>query len=385
MTDTWCVLPWTHVCVRTDTALKPCCRFLSENPTNEFDVTLEDLSSKGIAAMNSDLFVDIRSKMLAGEQLPGCKKCYSQEADLKSNKRSMRQYFNEEFKLDRATCTDQFESVRYIEMSIDNICNLQCRICDSKFSSKLQNRDKYLNNQVFKKLEPNFSKFDNVDLSTLEQIKILGGEPFITPNFEKFIDYILDRSNPGKILLNIATNGTSIPSDSLLKKLNQFKLIYINVSLDAVAKSNDYQRFGSSYETTLNTAAAYEKLIPNSTVSYHVTVSIYTAGSLATTLNHFENIKSLYSVDFVRHPPHLSLLYTPSDYNNWVLEQNQSNVTAYGLIKNLLKENRYNIKYWSEFLDFTKKLDNYYNVSLRNYDSSLYEFLTTNYSYGDQI
>lgn len=384
MSNTWCVLPWTHICVRTDTALKPCCRFLSENPTNEFDVTLEDLSKNGIAAMNSDLFIDIRTKMLAGEQLPGCKKCYSQEADLKSNKRSMRQYFNEIFDLDPANCTDRFESIRYIEMSIDNICNLQCRICDSKFSSKLQNRDVFLNKQSFKKLEPNFNKFDNVDLSNLEHIKILGGEPFITPNFEKFIDYILERANPSKILLNIATNGTAIPSESLLKKLNKFKQIYINVSLDAVTKSNDYQRFGSKYETTLKTAAEYETLISNSIVSYHVTVSIYTAGSLAKTLDYFESIDRLYSIDFVRHPPYLSLLYTPSDYNTWVLEQNQSHQKAYALVKNLLKENQYNIKYWNEFLNFTKKLDNYYNVSLKEYDSDLYEFLLKNYSFGER-
>jgi organic radical activating enzyme len=383
MNDTWCVLPWTHVCVRTDMALKPCCRFLSENPTNEFDVTLEDLSKNGIAAMNSDLFTDIRAKMLAGEQLPGCKKCYSQEADLKSNKRSMRQYFNNEFKIDRTKCTEQFESVRYIEMSIDNICNLQCRICDSKFSSKLQNRDAYLGKQVFKKLEPNFNKFDAVDLSNLEHIKILGGEPFITPNFEKFVDYIIERSKPSDVLLNIATNGTSTPSNSIIEKLKQFKAIYINVSLDSVTRSNDYQRFGSKYDKTLEIAESYEKLMPNSTVSYHVTVSVYTAGALAKTISHFENINRLYSVDFVRHPPHLSLLYTPKNYNDWVLEQNQDHSVAFGLLTNIFKENQYNIKYWGEFLDFTKKLDNYYGIRLTDYDLNLYEFLSKNYHFGD--
>lgn len=383
MSNTWCVLPWTHVCVRTDNALKPCCRFLSENPTNEFSVTLDDLSEQGIAAMNSDLFTEIRTKMLAGEQLPGCKKCYSQEADLKSNKRSMRQYFNDEIKLDPASCTVQFDSVRYIEMSIDNICNLQCRICDSKFSSKLQNRDRYLDKPVFKKLEPSFVKFDNVDLSNLERIKILGGEPFITPNFEKFIDYILERAEPANILLDVATNGTTVPNEVLIEKLNRFKSIYINVSIDSVTRSNDYQRFGSNHTQTLEIARRYETLIPKSSVSYHITVSIYTAGSLGKTLAYFESIDKFYSVDFVRHPSHLSLLHTPENYNKWVLEQNRDHSTAYDLIKNVLKENQYNIKYWHDFLEFTKKLDNYYRVSLKDYDRDFYDFLVKNYAFGD--
>ena len=101
----------------------------------------------------------------------------------------MRQYNNEYFSNIRIEdCNENFSQVQYIEMSIDNICNLQCQMCNSKFSSKLINRDKLLGNTVYKKLEPSFRKFDSVDLSKLEKVKILGGEPFITPNFSKFID-----------------------------------------------------------------------------------------------------------------------------------------------------------------------------------------------------
>ena len=49
--------------------------------------------------------------------------------------------------------TNKFDKVRYIEMSVDNVCNLECKMCDSKFSSKLQLRDKYLGNTTHKKLE----------------------------------------------------------------------------------------------------------------------------------------------------------------------------------------------------------------------------------------
>ena len=161
MTDTWCVLPWIHMCVRTNNTLKPCCRYMSNSPTEELNTSLDDIHSMGTDALNSNTSMLIREKMLAGKKLSGCKKCYSQEehTDLK-DRQSLRQYMNDRFVgITKDNCTTAFDSLRYIEMSIDNICNLQCKMCTSMFSSRLINRDKMLGEPVHKKLEPNFNKF----------------------------------------------------------------------------------------------------------------------------------------------------------------------------------------------------------------------------------
>jgi organic radical activating enzyme len=373
--NTFCILPWVHLCVRTDNTLKPCCRFLSDNPSNEFKTTLDDINAIAEESMNSDYFKNIRNKMLNGEKIKGCQKCYTQEENNISNKLSMRQHFNNKISINAQSLDNTFYKTKYIEMSIDNVCNLQCRMCDSKFSSKLQNRDKFLGNAVFKKLEPNFYKLSSLDLSELEEVKILGGEPFITPNFEKFIDFLSVNSNLNNITLNIATNGTKIPSQKIIKKLNSFKNIFIHVSLDAYDTANDYQRMGSSFEKVFKNSQVYQTLIENCKISYHSTISIITANKLSKTINFFEQQNCLYSVDFVRDPEYYSLLYSPNNFKKWILESNQDNELALNLLNTFMFQRNYDLKFWKTFIDTTEKLDKYYDIKLENYNYELYRFL----------
>lgn len=379
--DTWCVLPWIHLCVRTDNILKPCCRYLSQSPTNELGLKLDDISEHGSDAMNVEKYKDIRRKMLAGERLPGCQKCYTQEehSDLK-DRHSMRQFLNYRYShVKRDQLTEEFESLRYIEMSVDNICNLQCKMCTSMFSSKLINRDRFLGNPVHKKLEPNFRKLDKMDLSKLEYVKILGGEPFITPNFVRFLDYLCERSNPANIMLEIATNGTSLPGDDVLERMNRFKMNYINVSLDSYAKSNDYQRWGGSFETTFNNAQTYGKIFDKVYITFHSVVSVLNANDLATTID-FIRDKNHYhiSVDFVRDPEYMSLLYAPPSYIEWILKENQWNFTAYRLIETFTNRASYDPARWLDFIDKIDVLDRYYGSSLDDYNPKLAAYLELN-------
>lgn len=378
-----CSLLWTHMCVRTNNTLKPCCRFQSNNPTNEFKETIDSVEANGINALNSEYFKNIRQKMLAGEKIDGCIKCYAEENIADSSKLSMRQYYNKNAEsLFDSNLTTNFDSVRYIEMSIDNICNLQCKMCDSKFSSKLQNRDKFLNNTVHKKLEPNFTKLKNLDLSNLSLVKILGGEPFITPNFEKFLDFLNEKSDPSKITLDIISNGTSMPSASIIKKLEKFENSWISISLDSYNKSNDYQRFGSNYLKIYENAVKYQQILKNLEISFHITTSVLTANHLAHTLDFLTNEGYRYSVDFVRDPPYLSILNSPTLFLEWILEKNKNNAVATSMLKNIAIEHKFDKAEWEKFLNINKKLDNYYKTNLKDYNSELFQFLNEHYQYG---
>lgn len=378
MKDTWCVLPWIHLCVRTDNVLKPCCRFISSSEIE--GINLDDIDKNGLGAMQAAPFVNLRNRMLQGKRSQGCQKCYSQESKNSGVVKSMRQQHNDQWDdITRENCTEDFAEVRYIEMAVDNICNLQCKMCDSRDSSKLINRDIYLKNAVYKKLEPSFRKLDSVDLSKLKKVKILGGEPFITPNFPKFIDYLIERTDPSNILLDISTNGTTIPADVLIKKLNKFKYVNINISLDSYDKSNDYQRYGGSYLQTYKNSQTYHQIFENAEFSYHLSLTTYTANKLSKTLNFLESNENHYSVDFVRHPEHLSLLYVPELLAEWFLEQNKDNTTALSMIKNVLKESKYNEVHWSKFKEITQLLDKYYNTELADYNPELYNFMIENH------
>jgi len=281
--------------------------------------------------------------------------------------------------LKQSECDAQFNSVQYLELSIDNICNLQCKMCDSKFSSRLVGRDRFLGNPVHKKLEPNYEKLRNLNLSKLTRIKLLGGEPFITPNFEQFLDFISSHVDVKQVYLDINTNATAIPSADIIYKLNQFGFLEFNVSLDSYSLSNNYQRWGSDYLQVFSNVKQYENLFDKKYIAYHSTISMLTANNLAHTVNILHDLHGYHiSIDFVRSPEFLCMLYAPSNYIDWVLTANKSNSVAYSVTSNFLKDAVYDPVIWQEFINTTRKLDEYYNTKLADYNPELAAFLEGN-------
>ena len=78
MSDTWCALPWIHMCVRPNNSLKPCCRFQVDD-TRNLKVNLESIEEHGIDAMNDSYWTQLRKDMLDGTRRSECQKCYKQE------------------------------------------------------------------------------------------------------------------------------------------------------------------------------------------------------------------------------------------------------------------------------------------------------------------
>jgi hypothetical protein len=180
----------------------------------------------------------------------------------------------------------------------------------------------------------------------------------------------------GQVYIDINTNATTIPSDSIVYKLNQFSFLEFNVSLDSYTSSNNYQRWGGDYEKVFNNVLVYEKIFKKKLIAYHSTISTLTANDLAYTLNILQKLHGYHvSIDFVRSPEHLCMLYAPSDYKDWVLAANESNATAYSVIGNFLKDAAYDPVRWQEFINTTKRLDEYYNIQLEDYNPALAKFI----------
>jgi hypothetical protein len=72
------------------------------------------------------------------------------------------------------------------------------------------------------------------------------------------------------------------------------------------------------------------------------------------------------------------MLYAPSNYIDWVLTANKSNSVAYSVTSNFLKDAVYDPVIWQEFINTTRKLDEYYNTKLADYNPELAAFLEGN-------
>lgn len=97
--------------------------------------------------------------------------------------------------------------LKYIEYDIVGHCNLNCKGC-SHFSN-IQKEKQFVELEVF---ERDIKRLANL-FSEIKRIKILGGEPLLHPDFDKFI--VSARKILPKARIDIVTNGI------LVDKINE--------------------------------------------------------------------------------------------------------------------------------------------------------------------
>ena len=97
--------------------VKPCCRFLEDYRPK--DHTLDNYSIQEI--FDSDFQNDLRKRILAGERLEGCTRCYEEEDN---NKKSLRMRLNEHPKVGAKTVDTENYKLEYLELSLSNDLSL---------------------------------------------------------------------------------------------------------------------------------------------------------------------------------------------------------------------------------------------------------------------
>lgn len=244
--------------------------------------------------------------MLTQDNLPEpCKRCTIEE---EANLDSMRLMYNKRW--EKYIGTEP--KIRFIETAFSAHCNLACRMCEEKFSSKW----KLINNPGIKPellMEPSkMEYYRNADLSNLEYISILGGEPFLTRQHDEFLDIITNQSNINNIELVYHTNGTIFPSKNIIEHWKNYKAVFIQFSIDHVDKKNDWLRPGSSWDTLQRTVNKYielQKELPNLNLGSHSVISninIWEIDKLIYWLTQHVNIDRCF-FDILRGPEHLSI------------------------------------------------------------------------------
>ena len=256
-------------------------------------------------------------------------------------------------------------------------------MCDSLFSSKLYDRDKMLievhnlkgrTPTKIPKQRIEFIKGLDIDWHALEHIKILGGEPFFSPNFPKLIDFLLEHSTVNNVTLEIVSNCTKRLDQDLIDKLNQFKWIILTCSLDGCNDINSYQRWGSpGWKETLDNYLWYHSMF-NNMMKFHVhsTYTILNLSGLADDMKYWEDNHPEWSVSFnFVTTGEYSPYFVPTWYRDWILEQwkgkDNERIT---LARKMFKENQSKYKPWKTWGLAMLKLqaiDDYYDSELGDY------------------
>ena len=205
-----------------------------------------------------------RQDTLNGIQHPDCQSCWN---DINNKVTPFKDWMNDWNNFDDAKIDEP--KVNYIEVDLDNTCDLSCLYCSADASSKIAQEEgiKGIDNTREKDIE-NFKLWlkDTINNSTTPiQLAFLGGEPTASKLFYEIIDYVttLDASN---VLLNITTNCNSKPHlfNKLLDAMNKSQCMWqINISNESYKDDSALIRYGldwDRFEKNLRAYASHKKV-----------------------------------------------------------------------------------------------------------------------------
>ena len=267
MTKSFCPLPFSHLAIRPNGRVYPCCVYKWDNVPEDFNIQDPNV-------FNHQFLENIREQMRNDVPIDGCSKCYANEEETGT---STRMYF-----LDRAKEFDMpvepVDDIKltYLDLALSNTCNNKCRMCNPDLSTSWYSDWRALGRKIPKGILEQNTVLENYDFSNMRFIKLIGGEPLMEQ--AKFID-VLKRCDRKKLSLLLTTNVTLIPNDELFSLLKECKKCSINLSIDSYGTLNDFLRKGSKWEKTVENMRWFYQHFPND-LNVHAVASIYNVNVL---------------------------------------------------------------------------------------------------------
>lgn len=244
--DLYCSAPFRYI-QYTPQGIMPCSMWQHE--PHEYEISMDHPDP-----FNHRMMEDFRNDMLANKGHPNCKVCYHVESQ---GLPSMRHRYNKIY----GKPTDV--KLTYLEFNLGNLCNLKCRMCGSWSSSKWISDEIELGSKPSPVVRRTIADI-RADLSHIEHIRLLGGEPLLEQDMIRELLYKVSglRGGLGKVSLSFTTNGTQKIDDSLMALLSMCEQVDMFVSVDGIGEINDYQRTGSKWEEVSENLHWYSQHAP---------------------------------------------------------------------------------------------------------------------------
>ncbi len=214
---------------------------------------------------NTPLKIKDREKMLLGEWPDrGCEYCKNIEdsGGISDRITNLDMWEFDPSKELQNNITSTTVSPQILEIYFSNKCNLKCTYCGPYFSSLWNDELKKFGGTTFVtdiKYESNKQKcFDwlKINIATLHQLNILGGEPLYQDEFDQLLDVLDNTPAPDLTLtffsnLAVAPDKLSSKIDRIEKLINQGKIkrLIITASLDCWGPEAEFARFPLNLKT----------------------------------------------------------------------------------------------------------------------------------------
>jgi len=314
----FCTAKWLQTTLYLQTGYNHSCHHPAPHK-----IPLQEIEANPAALHNSNYKKTQRLKMLDGERPSECDYCWKIE-DLGKDYFSDRHYKTADY-----WAWDRFEEIAnsdpradvypsYLEVSFSNACNFACAYCSPEISSKWMedinqngpyptkhgystNKKVYKNNEVNPYVNAFWKWFPDV-LPKLKVLRLTGGEPTMSKDVWKLLNYIL--LNPQHDL-ELAINTNLCVTDDITNKLIEYvmrlshvvKKIDIYTSLESTNEQAEYARDGLNYDKWLKNINRILKET-TATVAIMTTVNILSLPSFADFVNVMMQLRKDYNKSF---------------------------------------------------------------------------------------
>jgi organic radical activating enzyme len=359
-----CLAKWLQVTLHLQNGHTHSCHH-----PNTHKIPLEEIQQDPSALHNTSFKKSQRKLMMTGSRPEECHFCWNVEdnvpegAEVYSDRiykstddwAGKDQYFNVMY-----AGWEQNIKPTYLEVSFSHACNFKCSYCSPHISSKwmeeIEKFGGYPTTLQYNNLEHTqrqdkmpipvkehnpyveaFWKWWPDIYPTLHTFRITGGEPLMSKDTFKVLDYIIENPNPN---LELAMNSNCVLPDKLFDKfLEKIKIIQDNkcvkrftlfTSAEAYGKKAEYIRNGMDYEVWLDNCHKYLTEVPTAHFSVMSTYNALSITSYTEFLKDILIMKLKYhgegrsiSVDipYLDNPKWMSVRILPTDYIPMLLKQ----------------------------------------------------------------
>ena len=322
----FCTAKWLQTTLYLQTGYNHSCHHPSPHL-----IPLDEVQKNPAALHNSTYKKEQRLKMRIGERPSECDYCWKIE-DLDKNYFSDRHYKTADY-----WAWDRFEEIAesdpavdvnpsYLEVSFSNACNFACAYCSPEISSKWMEDIKHngpyptgngLQKHVYRHNDKNpyvdaFWKWFPTILKDLRVLRITGGEPTMSKDTWKLLDYLIE--NPQKCEVAINTNlGVPVELiDRLIYKINQLAEVGMKVdvytSAEATGPAQNYARDGMYYHVWMENT---KRILceTKSTVAVMTTINLLSLTTFADFVDDVMQLRVKYNTSFETNRIPLSINY----------------------------------------------------------------------------
>ena len=290
----------------------------------------------------------VQDKMLNDEQPSECKKCWDAED---SGQRSRRQQENTlldhlldlDIKNIEQLVHDGKDEILAHQIRLNNTCNGTCVMCDSSASSAWSKLDRKAGLKSYPMYDHTPEFVDSmINYSTVKVLELVGGEPLLSDTAFWIFEQLIEHNNTD-CAISIVTNGSIKISEKYKQIISKFSNLNITVSIDAIGKIFEYQRYPLKWDVVSSNVTEYKKLFNDVNVS--CTVTNMTVDALPETIQWFKEQGMNYFLNNVVHPTCMAPDVQPGHklWPTFVSEIKRQDLLKNISIKDYLPE------FWSKF------------------------------------